>query len=135
MCVVRACVFVCVCVCVWERERDHFQKYLSLLWPFLLRESFHFAPLISTFCLNLIFLNLLKILFSQILSLMWYSEYALWDAVENFIYRMCHGFRLTKQNDYFWVFMTTFEVNIIFWGSWGSIKNWQSQKPNHHIKV
>ena len=38
-------------------------------------------------------------------------------------YRMGHGFRLSKRADY-----DHFEVSIIFWGRWGSSKNWL--KPN-----
>ena len=29
-------------------------------------------------------------------------------------YRVCHGFRLMKQDDYFKSLLTTFEVSVIF---------------------
>ena len=32
-------------------------------------------------------------------------------------------FRLTKQDDYFWVVLITFEASVVFWGSLGSSKN------------
>jgi len=38
-------------------------------------------------------------------------------------YRVCHEFRLTKYNDYFWLILTTFESSSIFGGSWGKIEN------------
>jgi len=38
-------------------------------------------------------------------------------------YRVCHGFRLWKRDDYFWLILTTFESSSIFGGSWGSIEN------------
>jgi len=41
---------------------------------------------------------------------------------------VCHGFRLTKRDDYFWVDLTTFETSSIFGGSWGSIENWLESK-------
>ena len=31
-----------------------------------------------------------------------------------FYYRVCHGFRLMKQDDYFWSLSTTFEASITF---------------------
>jgi hypothetical protein len=36
-----------------------------------------------------------------------------------------HGFRLAERDDYyfFWSILTTFELCIIFGGSWGSIEN------------
>jgi hypothetical protein len=38
---------------------------------------------------------------------------------------VCHRFRLTKRDDYFWV---DFELSIIFGGSWSSIENWLEPK-------
>jgi len=38
--------------------------------------------------------------------------------------RVCQGFRLTKQDDYFWVDFDNFESSSIFGGSRGSIENW-----------
>jgi len=43
-------------------------------------------------------------------------------------YRVCHGFRLTKQDDYFWSILTTFESSSIFGASWGSIEIWLELK-------
>jgi len=43
-------------------------------------------------------------------------------------YRVCHGFRLAKGNDYFWVDFDTFESSSIFGDSWGSIDNWFKPK-------
>jgi len=41
---------------------------------------------------------------------------------------VCHGFRLTKQYDYFWVDFDHFELSIIFGDSWGNIENWLEPK-------
>jgi hypothetical protein len=49
------------------------------------------------------------------------------NRVEAF-YRVCHGLRLRKQDDYFWVDLTTFELSSIFGGSWGSNENWLKTK-------
>ncbi len=38
-------------------------------------------------------------------------------------YRVSHGFRLTKQDDYFWVDFDHFWSEHHFWGSWGSSEN------------
>jgi len=38
------------------------------------------------------------------------------------LYKMCHGFRLMKQDNFFWSILTTFESSIIFGGTWGSIE-------------
>ncbi len=38
-------------------------------------------------------------------------------------YKVCHQFRLMKQDDYFGSNLTTFESSIISGGSWGSIEN------------
>ena len=38
--------------------------------------------------------------------------YTLWKKF--ILYRVCHGFRLTEQNDYFESLLTTFEASIIF---------------------
>ena len=41
---------------------------------------------------------------------------------------MCHGFRLTKRDDYFPVNFDHFWIKHHFWGSWGSTKNWLEPK-------
>ncbi len=41
---------------------------------------------------------------------------------------VCHGFRLAKQDCYFWVMFHHFWSNFHFWGSWSSIKNWLKSK-------
>ena len=42
-------------------------------------------------------------------------------------YRVCRGFRLTKQDDYFRVNFDHF-WSVVFWGTWGSSKNWLEPK-------
>ncbi len=34
-----------------------------------------------------------------------------------------YGLITRWQENYFWAILTTFEANIIFWGSWGNGKN------------
>lgn len=43
------------------------------------------------------------------------------------LYSMCHGFRLIKQDDFddFVLLLTTFEVSASFWAWWGSVKHGQ----------
>jgi len=41
---------------------------------------------------------------------------------------VCHGFRLTRRDDYFVLILTTFELSSIFAGSWGGIENWFEPK-------
>jgi len=43
-------------------------------------------------------------------------------------YRVCHGFRLMKRDNYFWSILTVFELSIIFGGSYGNIENWLDPK-------
>ncbi len=44
-------------------------------------------------------------------------------------YRVCHGFRLMKRDDYFFgSILTIFESSRIFGGYWGSIENWLEPK-------
>jgi len=76
----------------------------------------------------------------------WFPNGVLWSSRECFMkqyrnivcqnvccdeasnYRVCHGFRLMKQDDYIELISTTFESSIIFRGSWGSIVNWLEPK-------
>lgn len=53
------------------------------------------------------------------------------EQIFNYFYRVCHGFRLTKKEDYFWVAFATHEASIIF----KAIGYWLSLKPNHDNKV
>ncbi len=43
------------------------------------------------------------------------------------MYRVCHGIRLSKRDDYF---QDAFELIVIFWGSWGRSENWLMSKIN-----
>ena len=46
--------------------------------------------------------------------------------------RVCHEFRLTKQNDYYKSFLTTLVVSIIFEAAMTAGKNWlKSSKTNN----
>jgi len=50
-------------------------------------------------------------------------------------YRVCHEFKLTKRDDYFWVVFDHSWSKHHFWGNWGSIKNGSSLKPSNHFQV
>jgi hypothetical protein len=39
-------------------------------------------------------------------------------------YRVCHGFRLTKRDDYFAGDFDLFKLSMVFRGSWDSLINW-----------
>jgi len=41
---------------------------------------------------------------------------------------VCHGYRLMKQDDYFWSIFNPFNPGIVFRGSWGSSVNWLEPK-------
>ena len=49
-------------------------------------------------------------------------------------YKVCHGFRLTKLEDYFESPLTTFEAIVTFEAARAVVEFDSSLKPNHHIK-
>ena len=109
--------------CVWEREREMHSKAISMsqitqsyspgdishnLWKWMWIKKHHSLKIELHFlcCGNAIWCSsLLRSLCRQI------------------FYRVCHGFRLTKEMLIFGSIFTTFEASIIFRGSWGSSGN------------
>jgi len=63
-------------------------------------------------------------LYKGFISLLLSSSLIPWPST----YRVCHGFRLTKPDDYFWVNVNPFCIEQFFKGSWGSIENWFDPK-------
>ena len=52
-----------------------------------------------------------------------------------FYYRVCHRFRLTQQDDYFWVNFGPFLKRVSFFEAAGAVlKIDLSLKPNHHVQ-
>ncbi len=51
------------------------------------------------------------------------------------MYRVCHGFRLRKQIDYFWVDFGHFWNEQYFWRAGTVLKIGSSVKPNHSKKL
>ena len=52
-----------------------------------------------------------------------------------YLYRVCHGFRLTKQEDYFRVNFDHFRSKLCFFRQLGQVASiGLSVKPNHHLQ-
>ena len=58
-----------------------------------------------------------------------------WELLPS--YRVCHGFSITKRDDFFRVHFWTFlnRSSVVFWGSWGSIENWLKPKIKPPIQI
>ncbi len=57
------------------------------------------------------------------------------DPIILMSYRVCHGFRLTKQDDYLWANFDHFWIEPYFWRQLGQLNIGLSLKPNHHWKI
>ncbi len=59
------------------------------------------------------------------------------DPILQNYYRVCHGFRITKLDDYFWVTFDLFWSKRCFWSNWGNgkLESDSSLKPNNHNQV